>query len=50
MWDAAREDMGYKEVANLIEGKADVDRTKTMNSTAVKEYIGQGLERMFLIR
>lgn len=31
MWEAAKQDEGYQKVASLIEGKADVEKMKTLS-------------------
>ena len=49
MWEAARLDKGYRSVALTKKQKTGQEVYKTLSKAAIKEYVGQGLERMSVI-
>ena len=50
MRDAAKQEEGFQKEASLIKGKMDVEKRRTLSNSPIKESIGQGMERMSLIR
>ena len=49
MWEAARLDEGYMSVALTVKQKTGKEVYKTLSKAAIKEYVGQGIERMSVI-
>ena len=49
MWEAARLDKGYMSVAMTVKQKTGQEVYKTLSKAAIKEYVGQGIERISVI-
>ena len=50
MWEAARLDKGYMSVAMTVKQETGQEVYKTLSKAAINEYVGQGIERMSVIK